>query len=367
MRVLSTTAGTILEHDPPHDEASFEGPVADLVALLTETKNRLVTAPASHDAVDMEFVAAVLGLELLTREDEERMMMTHSAVIDNAADICIVNDPKLLYQVRKTSRTVRTAAAPVSATLAGLLRLQVVMADGSLAELPPLEAFYMPHVPFTVIPLSWLKEHAHIDSCVDHIQLVRCGVSQRYQHVSAQNIGTVLENKYFFKYVGGEDVDDGDSEQRTCWNTTSCDALSDGLFNLWSGLDACRMPAVPEEEAQRLFDLYAQHCIDVLGRDEANFLLDLFAHIVQKPHVKTGVAVLITGPHGSGKGTIADIFRAVVGPTHAFRVGAKDVKERLFGRFSDGLKMKVMVQVDEAPDLTKIILYILYSEVRMSQ
>jgi len=215
-------------------------------------------------------------------------------------------------------------------------------------------------------------------SPVHYIRLVRSGPNLSYQHVSFQNIGAVLDNKFFFKYVASEW---DDMERAIAWQPAKakffpvwredehlqvanvltfdpssppgCDSM-EGTFNMWAGFDAQRMPQVPDEDAQPLFGMYVQHCIDVLGREEADFLMDYFAHIIQRPHVKTGVAVLIAGPHGGGKGTIADIFRAVVGATHSFRVGAKDAKERLFGRFSDGLKMKVIVQVDEAPDLTRI-------------
>jgi len=210
--------------------------------------------------------------------------------------------------------------------------------------------------------------------------IVQKGVTQSCQYIGVQNIGAALENKFFYEYEASK-FEDKDKEKPIAWEAKKksfvpkwridehlltateltfhpsappgC-AASGELFNMWTGFDAQRMPQVADEEAQRLFDMYAQHCIDVLGHEEAGYLLDHFAHILQRPHVKTGVAVLIAGPQGGGKSTIADIFRAVVGQTHSFRVGAKDVKERLFGRFSDGLKMKLIVQVDEAPDLTRI-------------
>ena len=107
------------------------------------------------------------------------------------------------------------------------------------------------------------------------------------------------------------------------------------------------------EQVDEAFKRFAQHIFDVVGDEKVrDFLLDYFASIIQHPENKTGVVILLQGPQGCGKGTIFDTFRKIVGHDASFQTAK--AKAQLFGRFSNGLKNRVFVQVDEAKDLTEI-------------
>jgi energy-coupling factor transporter ATP-binding protein EcfA2 len=107
------------------------------------------------------------------------------------------------------------------------------------------------------------------------------------------------------------------------------------------------------EQVDEAIERFAQHILDVVGNEKVlDFLLDYFASIIQHPEKKTGVVILLQGPQGCGKGTIFDTFREIIGHDASFQTAKP--KAQLFGRFSNGLKNRVFVQVDEAKDLTEM-------------
>jgi hypothetical protein len=223
---------------------------------------------------------------------------------------------------------------------------------------------------YEVVKAEVEKTFAQIQQPFHYMKLTESGLARDYNPVTAHDLKGTLHNRYFYKYVGSEQDDNG---KVIGWETKKCRFVvpwladenlltaskldfkpslpsgvgSDGTFNTWTGYDAERIPAVPDDVAKPLYALYVQHCVDVLGESEAKFMLDYFAHILQRPHVRTGVAVLITGKFGCGKGSIVDVFRNIIGQTHSFRTSK--AKEHLFARFSVGLKKTVLVQVNPPP------------------
>ena len=125
------------------------------------------------------------------------------------------------------------------------------------------------------------------------------------------------------------------------------------VWNTWPGLRAARLPPFAEgtaHAAERLLAPILEHLRDVVcdgHADHAEWLLDYFAAIVQRPWRRTGVAVLLTGTQGAGKNTLLDFFRErVLGA--AITSHLHDVRHALCGRFAEGADRVIFSQVDEA-------------------
>ena len=82
------------------------------------------------------------------------------------------------------------------------------------------------------------------------------------------------------------------------------------------------------------------------NRDHAEWFLDYFAAIVQRPWRRTGVAVLLTGLQGAGKNTVVDFFRErILGRRITSHL--QNARRGLFGRFAAAHAKVVFIQGDE--------------------
>ena len=79
--------------------------------------------------------------------------------------------------------------------------------------------------------------------------------------------------------------------------------------------------------------------------DDAEHLLDCFAHRVKKPHEKINHAIVLGGPEGIGKDSILEPIKKAVGPWNFRDVDPGTV----MGRFS-GWRKCVILRVSEARD-----------------
>jgi hypothetical protein len=130
-----------------------------------------------------------------------------------------------------------------------------------------------------------------------------------------------------------------------------------GVHNLWTGFLAARLnPYDFFSDKENVEDFIMapirHHLINVItgNQEDAEWLLDWMANMVQRPWLKSGVAVSLYGKQGCGKGIIFENFRlGVLGPNHTFQTA--DPERDLFDRFSDGLINNVFIQVDEVKSL----------------
>ncbi len=109
-------------------------------------------------------------------------------------------------------------------------------------------------------------------------------------------------------------------------------------YNLWQGFAFAPKAGDCEKFKRHILEVVCAGC-----RDHFEFLLDLLAHWVQKPHVRT-VAILLLGPQGCGK----NIFAEAVGKLYGRAFGVYDDVERLLGRFNAELAGKIVILADEA-------------------
>jgi hypothetical protein len=114
-----------------------------------------------------------------------------------------------------------------------------------------------------------------------------------------------------------------------------------GYLNLWSGW-ACEPRTGPERWAT-----LRRHMLDnVCDGDEKlfNWVFGFFAHMVQRPRERIGVALVMRGRMGAGKSIIGEIFGSLV-PRHYFLV---DDPRYVTGNFNAHMASCLLLQADEA-------------------
>ena len=94
--------------------------------------------------------------------------------------------------------------------------------------------------------------------------------------------------------------------------------------------------------------------------DDADHLINFFAHRVQRPHEKINHAIVLGGKPGIGKDTILEPVKRAVGPWNCQEVSPKTI----FGRFN-GFVKSVILRVSEARDLGDVDRYQFYEAMKV--
>ncbi len=118
------------------------------------------------------------------------------------------------------------------------------------------------------------------------------------------------------------------------------------IFNLWNGFAVSKEVAdsFDESEAEPIL----HHIKELWANDDEevyNYILNLFAHYIQKPHIKTGVLLALKSKQGGGKGIILDKLAKIIGDEHYIQ---NSNAEYLFGNFNGQLEGKIVCNLDEA-------------------
>ncbi|GMF60655.1 unnamed protein product [Phytophthora fragariaefolia] len=121
------------------------------------------------------------------------------------------------------------------------------------------------------------------------------------------------------------------------------------VFNLFSGFPHVYHPKY--EINQERVGVWLDHIRYVLSDSNDavyQFFVKYFAHLIQKPHVKTKMVPLIKGTQGCGKNSAFDIFhRFVIGPQSSLVCPSM---ERITARFNSIRQSKRSIVLDEAFD-----------------
>lgn len=113
-----------------------------------------------------------------------------------------------------------------------------------------------------------------------------------------------------------------------------------GYFNLWRGWGC-----VPERGGS--YAVFRDHLFNnVCGGDKRLFawVFGFFAHMVQKPRERIGVALVFRGGQGSGKTKVGEVVGSLI-PSHYFLV---DSARYLTGTFNAHMATCLLLQADEA-------------------
>ncbi|KQO94630.1 primase-helicase family protein [Methylobacterium sp. Leaf91] len=113
-----------------------------------------------------------------------------------------------------------------------------------------------------------------------------------------------------------------------------------GYFNLWRGWSC-------QPRAGGSYSTFRDHLLtNVCGGDPYLFLwvFAYFAHIIQRPRERLGVALVMRGGQGSGKTKVGEVFGSLI-PAHYFLV---DSERYLTGNFNAHMASCLLLQADEA-------------------
>lgn len=122
------------------------------------------------------------------------------------------------------------------------------------------------------------------------------------------------------------------------------DLLPDKVYNLWKGFE------IEKYKCDELVDIniILEHFKVVANfNDEVyEYLLNYFAHLIKKPHIKTGVCLLIQGLQGTGKTTLVEILlKKIMGKRYVYDTADID---KIVGKFNSSIAGKLMVVLNEA-------------------
>ncbi|HRI91363.1 MAG TPA: bifunctional DNA primase/polymerase [Accumulibacter sp.] len=119
-----------------------------------------------------------------------------------------------------------------------------------------------------------------------------------------------------------------------------------GFYNLWRGYAVEPLPLGVAGSALRCKG-FMHHLKSNICRGNKHYfryLLAWMADMVQDPMRKKGVALVLRGKKGTGKSTLADALRAILGG-HAFKASKS---EHIVGRFSAHLADKLLLVAEES-------------------
>ena len=111
-------------------------------------------------------------------------------------------------------------------------------------------------------------------------------------------------------------------------------------INLWA---PPTMQAV-QGRSSRLIRRFIRKAISAGDRQLYKYILRFLAHMLQKPHVKPGIVIVLLGGQGTGKGTFLRILQRIWGRT---TLVVSDVNQ-IVGTFNASLERNYVICMDEA-------------------
>ena len=122
------------------------------------------------------------------------------------------------------------------------------------------------------------------------------------------------------------------------------DLCPDRIYNTWEGFDAEKFEFKEEVSIETL----KYHFKVVANYDDKvyEYLLNYFAHLIKKPHIKTGVCLLIQGLQGTGKTTLVEnLLKRLMGLKYVYDT---DDIDSIVGKFNSAIAGKFVVVLNEA-------------------
>ena len=151
-----------------------------------------------------------------------------------------------------------------------------------------------------------------------------------YSNVKTKSYVIEPSEKQADKFWGFVSGWTGDEKIRTYYSynyypdATLCPANS---YNLWKPYPILKVDYNPDADTSKIYSFMKT----LLGEKCADYVLNWFAHIVQKPARKTEVCILLYGSQGCGKSTIGEyLLRKIIGLDKMIITSKAD---KMFGRF----------------------------------
>ena len=118
-------------------------------------------------------------------------------------------------------------------------------------------------------------------------------------------------------------------------------------LNLYVGL------ANPPKQCDEFrFDSFVKHIKASLKPEEADYLLDWLAAVIQFPNIMIGTMVVLAGRQGCGKTIVCDIMRAMLGRHNSVKIGMSELTSAFNSQYAN----KLFIDVEEYnPGNTKIM------------
>jgi hypothetical protein len=126
-----------------------------------------------------------------------------------------------------------------------------------------------------------------------------------------------------------------------------------GVYNMWKGFAVEKIPPVDDALVPELVRDITRHFSDVITAGEdahTMFVHRYLANMLQRPWLKSQVALSLYGAQGCGKGILFEFFRLKILGAHCSYQTSRPEHD-LFGRFANGAVNRVCVQVDEVKSL----------------
>ena len=116
----------------------------------------------------------------------------------------------------------------------------------------------------------------------------------------------------------------------------------DNVYNMWKGFKIDK----DESESSKDIEPFINHLKILSGDNGLDYLIKWLAQLIQQPGKLIGIALIFLSEEGAGKNIFWDYFSEIIGKEYYYET-ADPVKD-LFGRFCNGRKHKLIIDLDEA-------------------
>jgi hypothetical protein len=118
------------------------------------------------------------------------------------------------------------------------------------------------------------------------------------------------------------------------------------VFNMWSGFAIDQIES--ELESRGSPSMFLKHASILVNHDPVclKYFINWLAQIVQQPGKLIGIALVFISNEGAGKNIFLDHFAQIIGKQFYFETA--DPEKDLFGRFCNGRKNKLLIDIDES-------------------
>jgi hypothetical protein len=115
--------------------------------------------------------------------------------------------------------------------------------------------------------------------------------------------------------------------------------VPDDLFNIFTGFKT--------EPKEGKFEAVSKLLLMVCGNDPkaVEYLEKWFAHIIQKPFIKTKTCIVVSGEEGVGKDTIFNFIGSILGSAYFFNTSAPE--NNILHNFNSGTEKALLVKIEE--------------------